>query len=585
MWGRSLELPLQARKNRFQQLIATRRGKFDGEKLPLPLDPWTFVRDCCYSQDEHAKHKGLPYIRPLVALGDDYLKIITDHVGTEQLLRIEKSRQLRVTWLMAALMLHHVLTQRGVRDGYVCRGFDSADIYLRDRFWFMYEQIPAEYAKPEARYVSGVIEVFHDGVAKSTVPTSQVMALAEGAAQVRQFTFTRLWGDEFAFQFDQDDFLTAAQPSLDGGGQAIITSSACGDGNAFYRLGHTAVNATPHTAEVDIAQGMTRWTRNGWTTLRVHYLADQHKRGEWARKARLNYSPAAWAQEQEIDFTITPGLPVWDCLTLKEVEQFYYPTLPVVSGMDYSFHANVCVTGQVRKREDGKYMLGIITTTATFGTYIEAFADAVNAERRTMYPHCVGFRDYGDYSANQRTSTGTIIEEMRRADLHLVTVPTGPGGVLKGNELVQHMISFGLLEIDPSNKALLQAIKSGYVFQPEKQDAKGLPVPTEEHPHADYAHALRYLVTNLFELREVPGGGYVVDIKNQYRGADEEKAAPAAPKPWRSVYADDKPTGQPRDAEPQDPWRGSAVTSKSPFIGDYSPQIHDAGGDDDVFRG
>ena len=232
--------------------LLTALGVRPSTREPLPLDPWTFCRECVFTQDEHAAAKGLAgYVRPLVADGDDYLRVIADHVATEKRLRIEKSRQLRVTWLLCALLLHRVLIQPGARIAYQAKKFDDADAYLRDRFWFIYQHIPSRYAKPRARYTSGAIEVFSlesqagkeirgfDGShVSSELPTSQIQAVAQGAEQVRQYTFTVWWSDEFAFQEYQDETLRAVQPSLDGGGQGIITSSAAGDQNAFYRLGH-----------------------------------------------------------------------------------------------------------------------------------------------------------------------------------------------------------------------------------------------------------------------------------------------------------------------------------------------------------
>lgn len=554
-------------------LWAAERGGVVTAPEPLPADPWAFV--ClCLSQDEHSKAKGLAYIRPLVGQGDDYLRVLTEAVGKERLLRIEKSRQLRVTWLLSALMLHRALTQPGVRIGYVCRGFDSADAYLRDRMFFMYEHLPSKYARPRARYVSGVIEVFHD--AATTIPTSQIQAIAEGASQVRQFTFTVLWADEFAFQFDQDELLTAAKPSLDGGGALILTSSAGGDGNAFYRLGYADVSPGPVTASESIAEGVTRWQRNGWCNVRVMFTADPHKRGDWAVQARQGYSAQAWAQEQGIDFTVTPGKPVFDCLNLIETGQFYDPALPVASGFDYSFLANVCLSGQIHKRPDGRYSLHIITETQATETTIDVFGRAVLTARAIMYPCCIEFRDFGDFAANQRTSTGVIIESMQRLGITLTTVPTGPGGVLKGIELIQHLIAFGLLEIDPGCTGLIQSIRSGYVWEANKRDSHGLPVPAPDHPHSDRLDSLRYLATNVFELQEMPGGGSIMVVKNQFRGSDREKVGPVPVRPsWRAKYKDDADTnGLPSDAIPHGQFRGSsggAQQADAADNGDFDP--------------
>ncbi len=81
-----------------------------------------------------------------------------------------------------------------------------------------------------------ILELTTNRETGSEVPTSQINALAEGAHQVRQYTFSILWSDEFAFQEKQEETQTAAKPTLDGGGKHILTSSANGNVIFFYRL-------------------------------------------------------------------------------------------------------------------------------------------------------------------------------------------------------------------------------------------------------------------------------------------------------------------------------------------------------------
>ena len=560
-------------KNRAANSIADALFKHTGLTPPvlmdLPDDPWVFVRECCYSQDEHAKAKGLPYIYKLVGDGDDYLKVITEAVETEQRLRIEKSRQLRVTWLLCALLLHRILKQPGARIAYQAKKYDDANAYLQDRFWFIYEHIPACYKKPRARYVDGAIEVHHDD--NSFSPTARIQAIAEGPEQVRQFTFTIWWADEFGFQDKQQESLTASQPSLDGGGQGIITSSAAGDQNQFYKLGHVDVTPGEHTAPSLLMQGVSRWRRNGWTTLKVHYTADPHKRGDWAATAKTGYTSQAWQQEHEIDFTITPGTPIFDATNLIVKEQFI-EKMTVVSGMDYSYLANYCVMGQIRKRADSMYSLHILAEVLTESTYIRPFAEKVLEVRAATFPK-MEFRDYGDYSANQHSSTGTIIDEMQAAGITLVTVPTGPGGVQLGLNLFQRLIDLGLLEVDPSCVLFLKMVRAGYVWS-GKVDAKGMPIPSPEHPMADIADAGRYLIRNCFDLHQIAGGGYTVLVKDQFRGSGTMRAAATAPpKPWAyNIPLEPNSQTQGTVIQPPGGWRGSGTGRK----GD------DGGG---VFRG
>jgi len=43
-------------------------------------------------------------------------------------------------------------------------------------------------------------------------------------------------------------------------------------------------------------------------------------------------------------------------------------------------------------------------------------------------------------------------------------------------------------------------------------------VPSDEHPFADFADSIGYLVTNVFELQELATGGTTVVVKDEYRG-------------------------------------------------------------------
>lgn len=451
-------------------------------QLTIPDDPFDFCRECVFTQDEHAKAKGLEYIRPLLADGDDYLRIIAEAVSTEPMLRIEKSRQLRVTWLLAALMVHKSLTQPGCKIAYQSKTYDHGDAYLRDRFWFIYTQIPAKYKVPKARYVSGVIEVFHDEA--STIPTSQIMVLAEGAEAVRQYTFTTWWSDEFAFQQWQDEALTAARPTLTGGGQAILTSSANGNQNLFYRLGHEDIAPGVYEPSQDVGTGVSRWRRNGWTTLRVHYTADQSKRGTWAEQAKAGTPTSDWNKEQEISFDVQPGMPVFvdtDRVVVKRQEVRGH--CPWLTGWDFGFQWPFCFVVQI-EAVDGdpkNLMVHVLHEFVRPNTEIYEFGNWVKAEREKMFGTDRKWHDFGDDASKQQTDKGVTAQILQRLGITIRSQPTGPGGILKRCTLFQRLISGGAVEIDPQCKYLITAIKSGYV-----RDEDGNPIGgTEGHPYAD----------------------------------------------------------------------------------------------------
>lgn len=552
----------------------------------IPVDPWTFIKECVSTQDEHSKALGLPYIRPLVsrlgppgdappvkpavetgalpigikypsppdtsksgvqqtaqicpvsgkestaegvtkqdsacpisvigspgevAEGEEYLRLITEAVSRESMLRVEKSRQLRVTWLLTALMVHRVMVDPGTKVGYAAKKFDDADLYLRDRFWFIYEHIPTKYKKPSARYISGRIEVFHDE--GTTIPTSQVMALAEGAEQVRQNTFTVLWADEFAFQEHQEEMLTAAKPTTDGGGQIILTSSANGDQNMFYELGHEDfVKGGAKEPVVELGMGVRRWKRNGWTTLRVHYLADGHKRGDWASKAKIGYPSRAWQQEQEIDFSIQPGQAVYcDTEKLRVTSQVYVAGFHLWRGWDFGFRYPFVVFAQVRPIYDerGNFLrdrLYFIEEITIPDSSTEQMAELVNIHTQENYFRAT-IKDCCDfYGGNQRTSRNPLTDvQILRANG--IVALCSPEHVKTGVEILQKLISQGEVEVDPDRcPTLLTALRSGYC----RGDNGELPndiAKEKQHPYCDVADAARYLAQMAFRFENLQKRG------------------------------------------------------------------------------
>ena len=221
---------------RFRRQLAGELGRRQlAAREPLPDTPWQFLCDCAFTFDEHAAAKGLKTVRRFPQT--EYLRYLTYLFETEHLLRIEKSRQLVVTWWLAAMFIWCCARPDGTgeNNAWQSKKFDDADATLRKRLWHIYLNIPSRYAKPRARYVSGAIEFFHDP--RTPLPTASIKAVAEGANQLRQYTFRRIASDEAGFQEKQAESFGGMKPTIDGGGQLIEVSSANGH-NFFYQLGH-----------------------------------------------------------------------------------------------------------------------------------------------------------------------------------------------------------------------------------------------------------------------------------------------------------------------------------------------------------
>lgn len=138
---------------------------------------------------------------------------------------VEKSRQLLATWIVCAYLLwrakyrpHQLILVQSKRED------DAANlVYNKEptvaRISFMESNLPAH-----LRTV-----VFPKGGAYGHlfIPNgSHVWAIPEGGDIIRSNTSSVVFGDESAFQPEFDKALTAALPSIKGGGQGIFISSA-----------------------------------------------------------------------------------------------------------------------------------------------------------------------------------------------------------------------------------------------------------------------------------------------------------------------------------------------------------------------
>lgn len=495
---------------------------------PLPATAWDFALRCAYTYDE----RGPEFGREVIARFPDkaYLRFAMEAIEREPLVWIEKSGQILISWLVAVWALHDVLSKRGRAGAWFCLDRTLASKHLEQRVLRLYEAIPAGYAKPAARMLAGNFLVYHDGI--DNLPTSGITAMAqetsvsdEAAKRSRSWTWTWAHVDEAAFTRRSEELFGTLQNRC---GKIIAPSTPNGPATYHHRIGYGKSLASADTyklvepaIEERPMRGIKGWRRHGFYCLDIGYEADPEKDPALPAGARWWNHPSTvaaraktdiWAREMERNAAVQTGLAVYtdtDRLVLRP--QMYYPHLPLIRGHDYSFAMNVMLASQVRKGEDGRWRLH---------TLREVWTE--NADILKHKAHCVkelaeaygarpgrGDTDYGDYSANTRTSTGVLIDQMR-PEFGLITVPTGPGGVLLRTTLVQYVVSEGLWEIDPEHcPMLVQAIKTGYV-----RDKDG--TPGTDHPWADFADAAGYKITNIFELHPLAGGGSVAVVKPEW---------------------------------------------------------------------
>jgi hypothetical protein len=188
-----------------------------------------YLENMVYTQDEHdanAPFKPLP-------MHKRYLQELAQHFLDERLLLIEKSRQMMVTWLMVACHLWDAQFHNGRRIFFQSKKELDAD-NLVHRAKIIYDNYPEPYKSiiynkyPANKPMSYLKLDFGK-------QQSIIQGTAQGSDVLRQYTASRIFSDELAFQERAEEAYIAAKPTITGGG-AFVGVSTPNFKNFFYLL-------------------------------------------------------------------------------------------------------------------------------------------------------------------------------------------------------------------------------------------------------------------------------------------------------------------------------------------------------------
>jgi len=164
-----------------------------------------------------------------------YLRELWGLLATHQRVVIAKSRQMLVSWIMAAYCVWVARYTPNQAIFWQSQQYDDAAMMVAmpgggyaGRCQLIEETLP-EWLKVPVRASEGKLH-YANG--------SMIQALAGGADKVRGKVVSIYVGDEFARQEDQDGVYTAVSPLMQKGAKAIFVSTPNGAGNLFCTLYH-----------------------------------------------------------------------------------------------------------------------------------------------------------------------------------------------------------------------------------------------------------------------------------------------------------------------------------------------------------
>ena len=148
---------------------------------------------------------------------------------TEPRLLILKARQLGISWLACAYALHMCLAKPGRVVLAFSKGQAEANELTR-RVAVMYERLP------EALRATLPAVVKQNTEMNEWANGSRFTSMPATPSAGRTFTASLVLMDEAAFMLYADKLYTALKPTIDGGGQLIVLSTANGRANLFFNL-------------------------------------------------------------------------------------------------------------------------------------------------------------------------------------------------------------------------------------------------------------------------------------------------------------------------------------------------------------
>ena len=179
------------------------------------VDEWDYLTHGVWTQDQASgRIRRFP--------DWDYLREIVIERGKHKLFAIVKSRRMLISWLMCALYLYETIAARN-QSSYICaRKFESS-CELVGRCAFIYSRLEWP-KKPQVLTYSGQSS---RGFARLMFPTlgSEIVAVAKGADQLRQYGASRVLCDEAAFWTKWPETWSALRPTIQGGGRIDIVTT------------------------------------------------------------------------------------------------------------------------------------------------------------------------------------------------------------------------------------------------------------------------------------------------------------------------------------------------------------------------
>lgn len=440
----------------------------------------------------------------------DYIQLIIEILRRQQKVAIPKSRRMKISWTCQAFITWDGMFRLGRRQALVSKKEEDSD-ELVERCKFILDNLDSELFPRE------LIPQYAKTYCSLQFPDlmSKIEGFPSGADQLRQYTFSRLFGDEFAFWPNAQEMYSGAKPTLEGsdggqGGQAILVSSR--SPGFFKRLCYDKMDTVEdflfETAQEELEPqspmiGVDVWKnpKNQFCIIDLHYTADPAKRSEeWRVRESAGIPKAQWDREYEKSWDTYEGLPVYsDFRHTQHTARNLQPEigLPLLRAWDFGL-TPACVIAQLQGDQ-----LVIFREFTEFNMGTERFSEIVLPKCHQLWP---GFKwiDFIDPAGLNRDQSDEGQAAMILDSKGLQCIP-GEITFDKRRKSVEHFLlgwspskNQPNLQVDLAGcPVLIRGFSGGYRYDDKIVDREPNKIRPRKDEHSHPHDALQYLTSGI----------------------------------------------------------------------------------------
>jgi len=326
-------------------------------------DVYKYFEDLVFTLDEHHKGPGDP-VKKIPSW--PYIKKLVHHIHHNDWAYVWKSRQVMVTWTVLSYCLWVLLFHRGKKVAFQSKKGDDANELIK-RVKIIYDKLPSWKPLAEFTYCSiKVPELLSEGY-----------GIPQGEEQLRQYTYSVIFSDEFGFQEKLRETFGAAKPTVDGGGKFIAVTTP-------PRLKNFAYSCL---------------TEPLFKVLKVHYSERPDRGPEWKIKAKEGMSQEDWDREYELIVVVTGTSRIFTPFNESihvNSNLVYNHSVTLYRGWDFGFHRPFCGFAQIDL--DDRFL--ILDCLLGKDILVDRFAERVVAFTNSNFPKAI-IKDMCDHAGSQ----------------------------------------------------------------------------------------------------------------------------------------------------------------------------------------